>query len=43
MAGVVAAYLVRNLVVTGSLLIVNDIWGLIFVAVAAVSAWNRLR
>lgn len=42
-AGVVAAYLVRNLVLVGSPLVVNDIWGLIFVAIAAVTAWNRLR
>ncbi len=42
-AGIVVAYLVRNLALTGTLIIVNDIWGLIFVAIAAVTAWNRLR
>ncbi len=42
-AGIVVAYLVRNLALAGSPLVVNDLWGLIFVAVAAVTAWNRLR
>lgn len=42
-AGIVLAYLVRNLVVFGAPLIVNDLWGLIFVGIASVVAWNRLR
>jgi hypothetical protein len=42
-AGIVTAYLVRNLIVAESLLVANDIWGLVFVAVAAVTAWGRLR
>jgi hypothetical protein len=42
-AGIVVAYLVRNLVLTGGLLIINDLWGLIFVGIAAAVAWNRLR
>jgi hypothetical protein len=41
--GIVVAYLVRNIALVGSPLIVNDIWGLVFVAVASVVAWNRLR
>jgi hypothetical protein len=41
--GIVVAYLVRNLALVGSPIIINDIWGLIFVAVASVTAWNRLR
>jgi hypothetical protein len=42
-AGIVLAYVVRNLALTESPFIVNDIWGLIFVGIAAVVAWNRLR
>jgi len=42
-AGIVLAYLVRNAVLSGSLFVVNDTWGLIFVGIAAVVAWNRLR
>jgi hypothetical protein len=42
-AGIIVAYVVRNLALTGSPVIVNDIWGLVFVAVASVTAWNRLR
>lgn len=42
-AGIVVAYLVRNLTLTGGLFLVNDLWGLIFVGIAAVVAWNRLR
>jgi len=41
--GIIVAYLVRNVVLTGSPLVVNDVWGLIFVGIAAVVAWNRLR
>ena len=42
-AGIVVAYMVRNVVLVGSPFVVNDLWGLIFVAIAAVVAWNRLR
>jgi hypothetical protein len=42
-AGIIVAYLVRNIALVGSPLIVNDLWGLIFVGIAAVVAWNRLR
>jgi hypothetical protein len=42
-AGIVTAYVVRNLVLTGSPVIANDLWGLIFVGIAAAVAWNRLR
>jgi hypothetical protein len=42
-AGIVAAYMVRNIVLVGSPFVVNDLWGLIFVGIAAVVAWNRLR
>jgi hypothetical protein len=42
-AGIVTAYMVRNLALVGSPFIVNDLWGLIFVGIAAVVAWNRLR
>jgi hypothetical protein len=42
-AGIVLAYIVRNLVVFNSPLLVNDLWGLIFVGIASVVAWNRLR
>jgi len=43
LAGIVLAYVVRNAVLTGGLLVVNEVWGLIFVGIAAVTAWNRLR
>ena len=42
-AGIVVAYMVRNIVLVGSPFVVNDLWGLIFVGIAAVVAWNRLR
>lgn len=42
-AGIVVAYMVRNIVLVGSPIIINDLWGVIFVAIAAVVAWNRLR
>jgi hypothetical protein len=42
-AGIVLAYLVRNVIATGALIVPNDLWTLIFVAVASVVAWNRLR
>jgi hypothetical protein len=41
--GIVVAYLVRNMVADGQPIVPNDVWGLIFVAIAAVTAWNRLR
>lgn len=42
-AGIIVAYLVRNLVLTGAPIVPNDLWGLLFVAAAAVVAWNQLR
>ena len=42
-AGIVLAYVVRNAFVFGALIVPNDIWGLIFVGIAAVVAWNQLR
>ena len=41
--GIVLAYLVRNAVFFGALVVPGDIWGLVFVGIAAVVAWNRLR
>ena len=41
--GIVLAYLVRNAVYFGALVVPGDIWGLIFIGIAAVVAWNRLR
>ena len=42
-AGIILAYFVHNLVVSGALIRPNDIWGLLFVGVASVVAWNQLR
>lgn len=42
-AGVVLAYIVRNLTAAGNLVITNDLGGAIIVIVAAIVAANRLR
>lgn len=42
-AGVVIAYLVRNVVAFDALIVPNDLWGLLFVAIASAVAWNQLR
>jgi len=42
-AGVVLAYLVRNLLVAGTPVVAGDIWSMIFVGITAAVAWNRLR
>jgi hypothetical protein len=41
--GVVLAYLVRNVVAAGALLIAGDLWGFLAAAVAAAFAASRLR
>ena len=42
-ATAVLAYLVHNVLAVGSLVVVNDIWSLAFVGIAAAVAWGRLR
>ncbi len=42
-AGIVLTYFVHNLVVAGDFILPNDLWGLLFVGVASVVAWNQLR
>src|SRR5262249_53261032 len=42
-ATVVLAYLVHSVLATGSLIVVNDIWSMAFVGIAAAVAWGRLR
>lgn len=42
-AGVVLAYLVRNVVAFDALIVPNDLWGLIFIGIASAVAWNQLR
>lgn len=39
----VLAYVVRNAIVFGGLIVPNDLWGIIFIGIAGAVAWNQLR